>query len=93
MKGFIILKGNCDGVYVDLMVAANNITSIQDQMYTYRIRANSLSSEFRVKNILESVASCELLLKNCKNYKEYYEFKLIEALLQLLMVSIKEKNK
>ena len=90
---FGFLEGNSDGVYVDLMVAANNITSVHDQMYTYRIRANSLSSDFRVKNILESVASCELLLKNCKNYKEYYEFKLIEALLQLLMVSIKDNNK
>lgn len=90
---FGFLEGNSDGVYVDLMVAANQITSVHEQMYTYRIRANSLSSEFRVKNILESVASCELLLKNCKNYKDYYEFKLIEALLQLLIVSIKENNK
>lgn len=90
---FGFLEGNSDGVYVDLMVAANQITSVHEQMYTYRIRANSLSSDFRVKNILESVASCELLIKNCKNYKEYYEFKLIEALLQLLMVSIKENNK
>lgn len=74
------------------MVAAKNITSVHKPFYNYRIRANSLSSEFRVKNILESVASCKLLLSNCKAYKEYYEFKLIEALLQLQMVSIKEEN-
>lgn len=91
-EGFYFLEGNSDGVYVDLMVAAKNITSVHKPFYNYRIRANSLSSEFRVKNILESVASCRLLLSNCKAYKEYYEFKLIEALLQLLMVSIKEKN-
>ncbi|HFI0258969.1 TPA: hypothetical protein ACGOU2_001814 [Streptococcus suis] len=46
MKGFIILKGNSDGVYVDLMVAANQITSVHEQMYIYRIRVNPLSSEF-----------------------------------------------
>ncbi|HEM3702781.1 TPA: glycosyltransferase family 2 protein [Streptococcus suis] len=91
-EGFYFLEGNSDGVYVDLMVAAKNITSIHKPFYNYRIRANSLSSEFRVKNILESVASCKLLLSNCKAYKEYYEFKLIEALLQLQMVSIKEEN-
>ncbi|HFU3800008.1 TPA: glycosyltransferase family 2 protein [Streptococcus suis] len=91
-EGFYFLEGNSDGVYVDLMVAAKNITSVHKPFYNYRIRANSLSSEFRVKNILESVASCKLLLSNCKAYKEYYEFKLIEALLQLQMVSIKEEN-
>ncbi|HFU4058906.1 TPA: glycosyltransferase [Streptococcus suis] len=91
-EGFYFLEGNSDGVYVDLMVAAKNITSVHKPFYNYRIRANSLSSEFRVKNILESVASCRQLLSNCKAYKEYYEFKLVEALLQLLMVSIKEKN-
>lgn len=91
-EGFYFLEGNSDGVYVDLMVAAKNITSVHKPFYNYRIRANSLSSEFRVKNIQESVASCKLLLSNCKDYKEYYEFKLIEALLQLQMVSIKEKN-
>ncbi|WP_105124775.1 glycosyltransferase family 2 protein [Streptococcus suis] len=91
-ESFYFLEGNSDGVYVDLMVAAKNITSVHKPFYNYRIRANSLSSEFRVKNILESVASCKLLLSNCKAYKEYYEFKLIEALLQLQMVSIKEEN-
>ncbi|HFI0790199.1 TPA: glycosyltransferase family 2 protein [Streptococcus suis] len=91
-EGFYFLEGNSDGVYVDLMIAAKNITSVHKPFYNYRIRANSLSSEFRVKNILESVASCKLLLSNCKAYKEYYEFKLIEALLQLQMVSIKEEN-
>ncbi|MGF0071745.1 glycosyltransferase family 2 protein [Streptococcus orisratti] len=91
-EGFYFLEGNSDGVYVDLMVAAKNITSVHKPFYNYRIRANSLSSEFRVKNIQESVASCKLLLSNCKDYKEYYEFKLIEALLQLQMVSIKEEN-
>lgn len=91
-EGFYFLEGNSDGVYVDLMVAAKNITSVHKPFYNYRIRANSLSSEFRVKNIQESVASCKLLLSNCKAFKEYYEFKLIEALLQLLMVSVKENN-
>lgn len=91
-EGFYFLEGNSDGVYVDLMVAAKNITSVHKPFYNYRIRANSLSSEFRVKNIQESVESCKLLLSNCKAFKEYYEFKLIEALLQLLMVSVKENN-
>lgn len=92
-EGFQFLEGNSDGVYVDLMVAATNITSVKKSFYNYRIRANSLSSDFRVKNIKESVASCTLLLNRCKKFKTYYQFKLIEALLQLLMVSIKESEK
>lgn len=92
-ENILFPERNGDGVYVNLMFAANYITTVNEPLYYYRIRTNSMSSNFGIRHIEESVASCELLLKNCKNYKEYYEFKLIEALLQLLMVSIKENNK
>lgn len=92
-EDFMFYEGNSDGVYVDLMVAANKITTVHRPMYFYRIRSQSLSSQFRVKNIQESVASCDRLLLSCKKYRDYYEFKLIEALLQLTTVAIFEGNR
>lgn len=90
---FSFFEGNTDGVYIDLMVDAKNITTVSEKLYNYRIRSNSVSGEFSVSHIEKTVDSCMELLKRSKKYYEYYEFKLIESLLQLLYVSVIEDNK
>lgn len=90
---FQFFERNGDSAYVKLMIAANKMVSLDDKLYGYRLDYGSMSNTFGVAHIVESLKYDEILLKEVHEFPEFMEFRTIQTLLQLMMVSCKFGDK
>ncbi|HFI0253494.1 TPA: glycosyltransferase family 2 protein [Streptococcus suis] len=90
---FRFLSGMGEGIYFELMIHANHISTVPEQLYFYRSRNGSLSTTPNPKVNQNSMLNNITLGKRNPNYSEYFAFKAIEDLLQMTANSIKIGDK
>lgn len=90
---FRFLSGMGEGIYFELMMGANHISTITEKMYIYRSREGSLSTTPNASNNYKSMLNNKILRDRNSEYKEYFSFKMIEDLLQMIASSVKSSDK
>lgn len=89
---FRFLSGMGEGIYFELMMGANYISTIPEKMYIYRSREGSLSTTPNPNNNYNSMINNKILRDRNIEYKEYFSFKMIEDLLQMIVSSVKNSD-
>ena len=96
---FKFYEKNGDGQYIILMLHVNKIVTIDDELYFYRVGHKSMSTDFNVEYFLISIESCKRqieLLKKTKyenQLKEYFDYRMINILLQTQAVAALKNNR
>lgn len=90
-----------DSVYVDLLVHANRIVCIKEELYHYRVGHASVSGSYKGKlayyeEVAKRAKKQRVFIEDTKykdSLKEYFEYRYIYALLQLCVVSALNADK
>ncbi|MFR0823633.1 MAG: glycosyltransferase family 2 protein [Clostridia bacterium] len=96
---FKFFKKNGDGVFIYLMLCAENIVTTNEKLYHYRIGHASMSTDFKLNNFINSVNCCEEQIKLLAKTKykqeleEYFNFRMIYNLLQTIFVAAQKENR
>ncbi|HFU3803125.1 TPA: glycosyltransferase family 2 protein, partial [Streptococcus suis] len=89
---FRFLPGMGEGTYFELMIHAENITTVPEKLYVYRSRAGSLSTTPNPEINRKSMETNRILGQRNPEYLDYFTFKMIEDLLQMVASSVKANN-
>lgn len=90
---FQFYKKNGDGMLIILLLKANGIVSIDDQLYNYRAGHLSMSTDYKLDSFLISFDSNMEQMKQlkgtkyAKTLKEYFEYRVIYTTVQLLAIA------
>ncbi|HEM3725313.1 TPA: glycosyltransferase [Streptococcus suis] len=90
---FQFLSGMGEGIYFELMIHAEHISTVPEQLYLYRSRDGSLSTTPNVEVNRNSAMNSKLLGERNPEYRQYFTFKVICDLLQLVANAIKVGDK
>ncbi len=96
---FRFYQRNGDGMFVIAMIMANKIVSTKEKFYNYRIGHTSMSTDYQLKNFIISIDSIHEQIRKMKElnleeqYKDYFEFRLIYALIQGMTVAALKNDK
>ncbi|HEL1907895.1 TPA: glycosyltransferase family 2 protein, partial [Streptococcus suis] len=90
---FRFLKGMGEGIYFELMIHARHITTVPEKLYIYRSREGSLSTTPNPQNNWKSMENNSILGERNPDYKDYFTFKMIEDLLQMVANAVKAEDK
>lgn len=86
---FEFLSGMGEGIIFELMINAQKITTVPEKLYVYRSREGSLSTTPNPRVNKESIKNNKILGERNPKYQDYFTFKTIEELLQLVANSVK----
>ncbi|HFU3803951.1 TPA: glycosyltransferase family 2 protein [Streptococcus suis] len=89
---FRFLPGMGEGIYFELMINANKVTTVPEKLYVYRSREGSLSTTPNPDNNRKSMENNRIMGERNPNYLEYFTFKMIEDLLQMVANAVKVNN-
>ncbi|HEL1757751.1 TPA: glycosyltransferase family 2 protein [Streptococcus suis] len=90
---FRFLKGMGEGIYFELMIHARHITTVPEKLYIYRSRGGSLSTTPNPQNNWKSMENNRIMGERNPDYKDYFTFKMIEDLLQMVANAVKAEDK
>ncbi|MFM0788268.1 glycosyltransferase family 2 protein [Streptococcus suis] len=90
---FRFLKGMGEGIYFELMIHARHITTVPEKLYIYRSRGGSLSTTQNPQNNWKSMENNRIMGERNPDYKDYFTFKMIEDLLQMVANAVKAEDK
>ncbi|HEL1556457.1 TPA: glycosyltransferase [Streptococcus suis] len=90
---FEFLPGMGEGILFELMINAKKIVTINEKLYVYRSRDGSLSTTPNPRVNFESKENNRILAERNPEYKDYFTFRIIEDLLQLVATSVKINDK
>lgn len=90
---FRFLEGMGEGIYFELMVHARHITTVPEKLYIYRSREGSLSTTPNPQNNWKSMENNRIMGERNPAYKDYFTFKMIEDLLQMIANAVKANDK
>lgn len=90
---FRFLSGMGEGIYFELMIAANTITTVPEKLYIYRSRQGSLSTTPNPDNNRKSMENSRIMGQRNPDYADYFTFKMIEDLLQMVANAVKIGDK
>ncbi|HEM4130169.1 TPA: glycosyltransferase [Streptococcus suis] len=90
---FRFLPGMGEGIYFELMIHAENITTVHEKLYIYRSREGSLSTTPKPENNLKSMENNRIMGERNQYYKDYFTFKMIEDLIQMIANAVKIGDK
>lgn len=90
---FRFLPDMGEGIYFELMIAAEHITTIPEKLYVYRARTGSLSTTPNPEKNRQSLENNRILGERNPKYKDYFVFKMIEDLLQMVANAVKIGDK
>lgn len=86
---FRYLDGMGESIIFELMLHARYISTVDEKLYVYRSRENSLSTKPNIRKNYESLKNNEILRKRNLEYIDYFTFKMIEDLLQIVSNAVK----
>ncbi|NQN51123.1 glycosyltransferase [Streptococcus suis] len=89
---FRFLPGMGEGIYFELMINAEKITTVPEKLYIYRSREGSLSTTPNPDNNRKSMENNRIMGVRNPEYLEYFNFKMIEDLLQMVANAVKVNN-
>ncbi len=98
-SGFEFYKQNGDGMFITLMLKADKITSIDACLYNYRVGHKSMSTDYKLSSFIVSYESSKEQRRELDRTKysgvldEYFDYRIIYSLIQLLTIAALEKNK
>lgn len=98
-NNFEFFQKNGDGVFIYLMLCAKKIVTTNEKLYNYRVGHTSMSTDYKLENFIISIDSCkkQIELLNKTKYKEelkeYFDFRMIYVLIQVIAVAAKKQNK
>lgn len=90
---FRFLKGMGEGIYFELMIHARHITTVPEKLYIYRSREGSLSTTPNPQKNWKSMENNRIMGERNPDYKDYFTFKMIEDLLQMIANAVKTNDK
>ncbi|HFU4376843.1 TPA: glycosyltransferase family 2 protein [Streptococcus suis] len=90
---FRFLEGMGEGIYFELMIHARHITTVPEKLYIYRSREGSLSTTPNPQNNWKSMENNRIMGERNPDYKDYFNFKMIEDLLQMVANAVKANDK
>ncbi|HFU3704293.1 TPA: glycosyltransferase family 2 protein, partial [Streptococcus suis] len=90
---FRFLPGMGEGIYFELMIHARHITTVPEKLYIYRSREGSLSTTPNPQNNWKSMENNRIMGERNPDYKDYFTFKMIEDLLQMVANAVKANDK
>ncbi|HFU3800011.1 TPA: glycosyltransferase family 2 protein [Streptococcus suis] len=90
---FRFLPGMGEGIYFELMIHACHITTVPEKLYIYRSREGSLSTTPNPQNNWKSMENNRIMGERNPDYKDYFNFKMIEDLLQMVANAVKANDK
>lgn len=87
-----------EGSYTNVLLEADNIVTIDEELYHYRVGHQSLSANFKntgwYKNNLErQFRHYDIMQEKYPDWKNYFEHKVNYAIIQLLIICAYNKNK
>lgn len=89
-----------DGAYALVLLAANGISTLNNEFYNYRVGHTSMSSDYSnmqkyIDNVMLTGRQFEAVSSNGlgETWEEYYDYRVIYTLIQVLVVAAKNKNK
>ncbi|HGF1449286.1 TPA: glycosyltransferase family 2 protein [Streptococcus suis] len=86
---FSFLPGMGEGIFFELMIQAKKIVTVPEKLYVYRSRDGSLSTTPNPRVNIESKENNRIMGERNPAYKDYFTFKVIEDLLQLVATAVK----
>ncbi|MET3633855.1 glycosyltransferase family 2 protein [Streptococcus sp. SGI.013] len=86
---FHFLPGMGEGIIFELMIAAKMITTVPEKLYVYRSRDGSLSTTPNPQKNRESLENNRIMGERNPEFKDYFTFKMIEDLLQMVANAVK----
>ncbi|HFI0235000.1 glycosyltransferase family 2 protein [Streptococcus suis] len=86
---FSFLPGMGEGIFFELMIQAKKIVTVPEKLYVYRSRDGSLSTTPNPRINIESKENNRIMGERNPAYKDYFTFKVIEDLLQLVATAVK----
>lgn len=93
------ITNNTDGVYALCLLKATKIVTINEELYVYRVGHTSMSSDFsNLKKFEDNVIMTERQIDAVRanglldTWGEYYNYRVIYSILQLLIVASINKN-
>ncbi|HFI0174358.1 TPA: glycosyltransferase family 2 protein [Streptococcus suis] len=90
---FRFLPGMGEGIYFELMINAEHITTVPEKLYIYRSREGSLSTTPTPENNRKSMENNRIMGERNPDFKDYFHFKMIEDLLQMIANAVKIGDK
>lgn len=81
-----------DGAYAFVLIKANKIVTVDEQLYHYRVGHTSLSNnmhktEWYEENVDKTKKQLEALVILTKGWNEYFTYRVIYALLQVMLIA------